>query len=78
MESITTDLCVYCLDKACETRKTELYEVGVCEKHMGLTDIEINETVGDSLTKNIDVNKHREQFVAFAKFAKSYQSSRKV
>jgi hypothetical protein len=25
-----------------------------------------------------DVSKHREQFIAFAKFAKSYQSNRKV
>lgn len=47
MESITTDLCVYCLDKACETRKTELYEVGLCEKHTELTNIEIDEIVGD-------------------------------
>lgn len=54
MESITTELCVYCLDKACETRKTKLYEVGVCEKHIELTDIEIDEIIGDGAIKNID------------------------
>jgi hypothetical protein len=33
-----------------------LYEVGVCEKHTELTDIEINEIVGNDTLENTDIN----------------------
>ena len=46
----------------------------------GLIGATIDETILE-VVKNLriaDVSKQREQFIAFAKFAKSYQSSRKV
>ena len=46
----------------------------------GLIGATIDETILEVVKKFAysDVSKQREQFIAFAKFAKSYQSSRKV
>jgi len=44
---ITKDLCVYCLNKASTTRKTNKYVVGLCFEHKDLDNSDIDEILGD-------------------------------
>ena len=46
-----------------------------------MNNVKITIEISDNAEKELrisDVSKQREQFIAFAKFAKSYQSNRKV
>lgn len=46
-----------------------------------MSNVKITIEISDNAEKKLnisDVSKQREQFIAFAKFAKSYQSNRKV
>lgn len=47
MKIITTDLCAYCLSKATTIRKTQKYQVGLCDKHKYLKNKEIDEIISD-------------------------------
>ena len=59
---------------------TQIYAV-LTLNLINMSNVKITIEISDDADKKLhisDVSKQREQFIAFAKFAKSYQSSRKV
>ena len=62
------------------TNGTQIYAV-LTLNLINMSNVKITIEISDDADKKLhisDVSKQREQFIAFAKFAKSYQSSRKV
>ena len=62
------------------TQRLQIYAV-LTQNLINMSNVKITIEISDDADKKLhisDVSKQREQFIAFAKFAKSYQSNRKV